>query len=262
MVSRISIFNRNKSSRSVPFRKEGKKRTLLGLFRSKQVSSSKANKDQLPSNSQTVTWTLSLESDNSQTSESYNDMHYGIGHKVLMTSSPLQEAMDSMERRHARELEALQEQLSFAQQTLSEVTKNEQKYLGLCDEFETIACEQEQEIAEKDSVIRYQSRLLGMFASRNADATEQIKRLENAVSDLLQRGEQHVVEYREKKLEIFERDLEIKFQQEMNETIILQTKEHQRDIREQEAIRKLKDDLVAMEIERLKSEVNKDNRTA
>lgn len=221
MVSPIVLFKR-KSSQTSAFRKGDKKRTLKGFFRK---SSKKKNKEQsLPflsqNQSQTLTWTLSEDTDVSQHSTSYNDMCHGPACQLL-GSNYSQEAVEALRRRHEREIKALQEQISSLQETMNELNENESEYQTLCDQYEKVAHGQELEISKKEYKIVYLKRFMEALESRNTEETRRRKELEKNVSKFKLSGEQYERVSRDQRLEIFKRELEIEFQKGMNETLVL-----------------------------------------
>lgn len=263
MVSRITLFKR-KSSQPSAFRKEDKKRTLKGFFRYRRSKTSKKQSSpSLPQHqSQTLTWTLSELSNDSHSITPENDAQRRLPCQILQPSYS-QEAVDSLKQRHAREVEALQQQISSIQQTAIEHQSTESDYHALCDEYERIAREQELEISKKECKIVYLNRLMEALEYRNADETQQRKELEQTVSNYEIVCAQHEQESREQKLELFKRELEIKFMKGMNESLLLHG-QAEKDLLNDEAckqekvIHELKEELAVVTEKRLAQAENID----
>eukprot|EP00980_Cylindrotheca_fusiformis_P002424 scaffold576_cov106-Cylindrotheca_fusiformis.AAC.1 len=241
MVSRISLFNR-KSSQPSAFRKRS-----LRAFLTKRGSKAEKDQDQSFPQQQALTWTFSDTSDLSNELTPINTLSQGFTFQPLPPNHS-QEAIDSLRRRHQREMEGLQEEISCIQRAVKESENNEAGLLTLCDEYETITREQELEISKKELKIAYLKRLIQALESKSAVETKRRKELEEKLVTFELNGEILEIESREQKLEIFKRELEIKFQKGMNESLIVHSQEEkeklvQKVIRQNTIIENLQDDL-------------------
>lgn len=163
-----------------------------------------------------------------------SDLNHGLTSKVFgfgHHNNQEQDWLEAQRQKHVREIETMQRQMSSLQQTLIELSSNEEEYQNLCDEYETLSREQELEITRKECKILYLKRLMEALESRIANETSRRKDLETTLTSVDLLREEQERESRNQQLEIFKRDLEIKFQKGIYKSLAVRSQADQERLR-------------------------------